>query len=145
MECEGCTLCCYIAPAPWLNKDHSTLCEHCEPGVGCKIWDNIPKQCNVFFCWYRLSKNLPKDLKPDVCGVVIEKYDDLFLLTTEPGNFEAWYNVKEFIKQVNQKGYSCVITSYTDPRRLVFAAHGQKTNDVMQRMCDLAKKEYEDN
>ena len=141
MECDGCGMCCYIAPTPWLNKEHSTLCEHYIEGHGCGIWMDIPWQCKDYTCWYRESDNLPEDINPKNCKVLIEKHDDIFIITTDPDNFDSWKNVIKFIDQVCEKGYSIVITSYTDKRRLVITEQG-KSEVIWQKIRNLIKEEY---
>lgn len=142
MNCDGCGMCCCMPGMPWLDKEHSTWCKHYIQGEGCEIWENRPWQCASFNCWYHLATNLPKDMKPDICGCYIEKFDDIFIIVVNSDNFNSWYNIKEFIKQVRDKGYSCVITSYVDVRKLVFAAPGQKTTEIMKRVQEMAREEY---
>lgn len=142
MECDGCGMCCIMPAMPWLDKPHSTKCEHYEVGIGCKIWENRPWQCASFNCWYHLAKHLPKDMNPDICGCYMEKFGDIFVIVTPTGYFEAWYNIKEFIRQAGLKGYSFVITNYVDQRRLVFAAPGKTTTEIWKKVCNLAKEDY---
>ena len=142
MNCAGCGMCCYLPDMPWLNKKHSTVCKHFVKGKGCEIWKDRPWQCATFDCWYHLAKNMPKDMKPDICNCYAEKLDDIFIIVVPPDDYEAWYNIREFIRQVTHIGYSCVVTSYTDNRRLVFAGAGQKTKDIMDRVTKMAWEEY---
>lgn len=141
MECNGCGMCCYIPPIQKLNKEPSVWCEHYIQGKGCNDYDNRPEECRNYRCLYLDSQNLPDDIKPDNCGVIIEKYDDIFILVTEPYNFDSWKNVTDFIGQVCKKGYSIVITSYTDKRRLVITEQG-KSKEIMERVQKMAKEEY---
>lgn len=140
MDCNGCGMCCYIPPMPWLDKEHSVWCKH-YTGKGCEIHGDHPQQCKDFTCWYMDSKNLPEDINPKNCRCIIEKYDDIFMITADPEDFDSWYNVKDFIDQVCEKGYSIVITSYTDQRRLVIAKQG-KSEEVWQKITKLAREEY---
>jgi hypothetical protein len=141
MDCEGCGMCCYIPPMPWLGKEHSVWCQHYIPNKGCRIHGNHPQQCKDFTCWYMDSENLPDDINPKYCGCIIEKYDDIFMITTDPRSFDSWKNVTPFIDQVCKKGYSIVITSYTNKQRFVIAEQG-KSEEVWNKIVKMAREEY---
>lgn len=77
--CGTCTLCCKIMGVPELNKLPGEWCQHCDPKVGCMIYEDRPKVCIDFECvWLqaqsREGDNQMKaaDLRPDRCkGVIV--------------------------------------------------------------------------
>jgi Fe-S-cluster containining protein len=69
-ECGGCTACCTVCEILELDKPIRTKCEHeCE--IGCAIYENRPKTCQLFFCaWLRGFGT--EDERPDKLGLFIE-------------------------------------------------------------------------
>lgn len=84
--CGACTLCCSVIPvdAPELKKRSFTACPHLR-GVlhtspGCGIYSTRPAACRVWSCLWLTSPDLPDELRPDRCGVVIDPIIDLVRL-----------------------------------------------------------------
>jgi hypothetical protein len=63
--CGECNLCCKLEKVMWLNKPSNTWCEHCDIGVGCKIYENRPPDCSAFQCLWLRSPDMPDELRPD--------------------------------------------------------------------------------
>lgn len=70
-SCDGCTLCCKLMRVSALQKPHLVLCEHCDEGIGCRIYADRPKECRDFYCTYRWSPELGEEWKPTACGMVM--------------------------------------------------------------------------
>src|SRR5262245_33293733 len=80
-SCGGCSLCCKVlliqpfSPAgfrKWpLNKPHGVWCTDCQPGVGCRIYDDRPDECREFLCWWLVEPRLGPEWKPDKSKLVI--------------------------------------------------------------------------
>lgn len=73
--CGCCTACCTVPAIEPLAKPADTACVHCT-GLGCSIYEKRPQPCRSFFCAWRRMKELPENLRPDKCGVVLmPEYD----------------------------------------------------------------------
>ncbi len=78
-ECGTCTLCCKIMGVPELDKLPGEWCPHCDPKVGCMIYEDRPQDCRDFECiWFQAQdreiNNHMKgpELRPDRCkGVIV--------------------------------------------------------------------------
>jgi hypothetical protein len=98
-SCGTCTLCCTVmgvdmAPHPEPHKPIYTPCRHlCKKGCG--IYDIRPTTCRDWQCLWLFTQtldttlNLPKELRPDRCGVVLEvNYEGNFIAHCRTG--EEW-------------------------------------------------------
>ena len=90
--CGECTMCCKLllirqnedgglADFPF-DKPASTLCKHCDPGHGCKIFAtaDFPNLCKSYFCLWKLTGKeqvLPEDCRPDRVHAIFEDVDPL--------------------------------------------------------------------
>ena len=77
--CDGCNMCCYIPGInePTLQKKEWVMCQNCEVGVGCKIYEDRPKPCRNFDCSW-IKGETPIEWKPDKVG---------FYATIEPQGY----------------------------------------------------------
>jgi hypothetical protein len=83
-SCGGCTACCSVMPVddPALKKAAYRDCPLLRPhfasqGPGCSIYGKHPRACAVWSCGWLLSPDLPLQLRPDRCGVVMDPIVDL--------------------------------------------------------------------
>ena len=74
--CDGCNMCCYIPGInePTLQKKEWVMCQNCDVGVGCKIYEARPTPCRTFECSW-IKGETPVEWKPDKVG---------FFATIEP-------------------------------------------------------------
>ena len=74
--CDGCNMCCYIPGInePTLQKKEWVMCQNCDVGVGCKIYEDRPTPCRTFECSW-IKGETPVEWKPDKVG---------FFATIEP-------------------------------------------------------------
>ena len=74
--CDGCNMCCYIPGInePTLQKKEWVMCQNCDVGVGCKIYEDRPTPCRTFECSW-IKGETPVEWKPDKVG---------FFATVEP-------------------------------------------------------------
>ena len=68
-ECGDCNMCCKLPSVKNLKKDYE-WCKHCEIGVGCKIYEERPKQCKDFYCLWKVNL-LSENLKPNKVGFFV--------------------------------------------------------------------------
>lgn len=87
-ECGSCNQCCFMYPIEAIQKDHSTWCQHCDIGRGCKIYNDRPNECAKFFCeWVRPTiLNLEDEWFPAKSHMIITYNADdnvLYIQTTQ--------------------------------------------------------------
>lgn len=79
-SCGPCTLCCSLVPVKEIGLAAFHRCQHVrtppEAQFGCSIYANRPFSCRSWSCSW-LSSELPDELRPDRCGVVIDPMPDL--------------------------------------------------------------------
>ena len=69
-ECGDCNLCCKLPGMKFMKppKPSYQWCNHCDIGVGCKIYKTRPQNCKDFICLYLGGLT---NLKPNRCGFFI--------------------------------------------------------------------------
>lgn len=74
-ECSTCTVCCTILPVNTreLRKTANVLCQHCDEGRGCRIYESRPVVCRGFYCEWLLSSQVPATWRPDKSGIFVER------------------------------------------------------------------------
>ena len=75
-ECGSCTMCCKVYTFPEINKPAGVWCKFCNPGKGCKIYDNVPDPCRDFFCLWMTDGTMPDEWRPDRARFVLTVYPD---------------------------------------------------------------------
>jgi hypothetical protein len=108
-ECGDCTLCCKVLgiDSEGVTSSPGEWCEHCDKaGGGCRIYAQRPEECDLFSCLWIQQPELPDELKPSRCRVVIGWYDDMFYLYVDPGRPDAWQRplVLDWIRAVTRQG-----------------------------------------
>jgi hypothetical protein len=56
-----------------LKKTTNVLCEHCNEGRGCRIYETRPSVCRNFYCEWRLNPRIPATWRPEKSGVFVER------------------------------------------------------------------------
>jgi hypothetical protein len=90
--CGTCTLCCKVMVITALNKPYGKWCDHCEPGVGCKIYSDRPDECRTFMCMWLVDARLGPEWKPNKSKIVITNARDGngLEIRCDPGFPQAW-------------------------------------------------------
>lgn len=115
MECESCTECCKLLSIDEIAKRAGVWCEHCEIGVGCKIYPERPRTCVDFRCAYHQMDNCASCLRPDKCHVVFERIaDDVFLGTVNHEHPELQEVVKRQIDSLKREGFRVLLNKNPD-------------------------------
>ncbi len=91
-ECGTCTLCCKVYKIPEIGKEAGKWCKHCSPGKGCAIHDNLPHQCAVFNCRWRMEEAMLPHWKPEQCKMVVtvNPRNNYIYVRVDPGTPSAW-------------------------------------------------------
>ncbi len=128
MECGNCTLCCKELFIPETDSKEGDLCQHCEEGVGCKIYSERPEACQIFECCWKQMKIAAEDLRPDVCGVLFEKYSDRVIVgSTENELSELMLGQ---IAYFQKEGISVLIVNPNEKRRTFYLADGHTVKSI---------------
>lgn len=144
-ECDGCTMCCELLPVPQLQKPESVLCGQCEVKVGCRIHNVRPMVCRTFDCVYIQDIDMDLELRPDNCKVMFEKVTDTLYLALElPRNVGSWKSEKVlgFIKELNKKGISIIVSSFTTAPKEFLLAEGVTKEQVWNMAMEELNKIY---
>lgn len=77
-NCGTCTLCCRVMgiKEDGFVKKGGTWCDHCDKGVGCKVYETRPVSCRTFECLWLASQKvermrMPLEYRPDKTHVVM--------------------------------------------------------------------------
>lgn len=91
-SCEGCTVCCKLLSVDELQKPQQQECEHCDVGVGCKIYEQRPRTCAGFYCGYLLNEPIGEEWKPSECGMVLhyEDFANRIVVHVDGEKRDAW-------------------------------------------------------
>jgi len=91
MNCGNCKICCYVTAVPEIQKHFNTWCAHAIGSQGCRIYAMRPLSCCGFECYW-LKEGLSKDLRPDLCGVMIESIPgyNVRVVYCDPSKPMAW-------------------------------------------------------
>lgn len=128
--CDGCTLCCKLLPAPWMNSLAGELCKECEEGIGCKIFDKTDKRCKNFSCIYNQAEKCGDELRPDRCGVIFEKLNDRLIFGTVEDEMTVYGKAQchEFVRQ----DFSVVLDSWKNKKLFILEAKGRTKDDILK-------------
>jgi len=109
MKCDGCTLCCKLLKIEWMNSPAGEYCIECFPDKGCMIYDEAPERCLEFDCAYIQMERVSINMRPDKCGVVFERLDDIMIGTV---NSEVGRLNEDILNQISifkRDGFSLVL------------------------------------
>lgn len=82
-SCGNCTVCCTLCYVPEFDKGEGKKCEYC--GKGCTIYESRPESCRKYECAWKKGE-LPDNMRPDKCGVMIEVYPLMVAVILAPGH-----------------------------------------------------------
>lgn len=103
-----------------MRKPAGVWCEHCQIGVGCKVYAERPNVCREFQCIYLQGilhgENLSPDLRPDRCGVVISPTTDGHLAASFDAHKPDVWRRGEIFKFLKNAAYAGLhVTLSTGP------------------------------
>jgi len=64
-------MCCRVMEIREIAKPQGALCPNCNAGVGCRIYQERPKECASFHCGYLSIGALGEEWKPDRSRIVL--------------------------------------------------------------------------
>ena len=133
-QCGSCTGCCRVYPIPALEKRAGKWCQHCEIGVGCKIYESRPPQCVDFACYWLQShqrgQGMPEAMRPDRCKVVFTPTTKEGLMSgiTMPGSPDAWRKgaAREIIDKIIGAGFRVVVGPPASTTKVMIDRYGER-------------------
>lgn len=137
-ECGSCTLCCKLMKVTELKKPALKWCKHCDVGVGCRIYENRPNECQQFSCMYLLDENLDEHWNPLKSKMVLayEPDQNRFAIHVDPGRKDSWRK-EPYYSQI--KSWA---NSFTENKDLVIVSQGSELIAVVPgREINLGKVE----
>lgn len=69
-DCGDCQACCHLIGVSELGKPYATTCQH-QCAAGCAIYKARPFGCRVYECNWRLTPEMPMELRPDLSGIMV--------------------------------------------------------------------------
>jgi len=130
-ECGDCTACCTLFPIAPIGKPVNTHCPHCDGG-GCSIYDDKPQTCTDFICAYLQGKNLPKELRPDKCGVIFIKHTENIFSGALIHGAKITDIAKGQAMAFNKQGYSVIMLSVDEKHPYVMLADKHEIGSIMK-------------
>ena len=133
-KCGTCTACCRVFAIPELDKPAGKWCQHCDIGVGCKIYENRPERCIDFKCMWLLSFEHIKggwsvEQRPDKCKVVFAPTTNPHIIagTTFPGTLDAWHKgeARKIIDNLLKAGVRVVIGPPNSTTKIMVDQYGE--------------------
>lgn len=122
MECGNCTACCKLLNIQETDSKPGDYCKYCNPGVGCRIYNERPECCKIFECSWKQMKNAGEELRPDKCGVLFEKWSDTVMVGTTEGKLSDLILCQiDFFKR---EGISVLVIDHSKKIRTFFLAPG---------------------
>ena len=143
-QCGSCTLCCEILPIPEIQKPENVLCQNCTKNSGCNIYSSRPKSCIDFKCLF-IETDMVEELRPNKCNIIFEKITEtIYLGTRQKDNLENWNTVpvKNYMKSLNEKGISIILSSFTHSPKLFILTNGTTKEKVLAEAMVEYNKEY---
>jgi hypothetical protein len=88
--CGDCTLCCKVMAIEELSKPPGQWCGHCQPGRGCRIYDDRPAECRDFNCLWLIDERFGPHWRPNKSKLVLTTSEDGIEIRCDPGFPDAW-------------------------------------------------------
>ena len=82
-SCGGCTACCKTHDVAEVDTPSGELCQFAIIGQGCSIYNQRPRACQLYMCWWLLGKGEESD-RPDCLKVVMDG-NDIYVNNREIG------------------------------------------------------------
>lgn len=131
-KCGSCTACCRVYSIPEYQKRAGDWCQHCEIGKGCKIYNDRPKRCVEFKCfWLEANErglDLPIEQRPDKSKVVFSPTtnDCVMAAVCMPGRLDAWKgkHAQAIIQRCHKVGISVAVSAPESTRHLLLRPDG---------------------
>ncbi len=118
--CGGCTMCCKVPAIPEIRKPANQWCEHCDKGLGCRIYDRRPEPCQAFYCLWKVMPDFPEELRPDRSKVLWTMTEDggVAIATTAYPEALQTRRHEALVRNFRRLGISVVVRSRSANRSI---------------------------
>ena len=91
-SCGECGLCCKMMGVAELDKAPAQRCAHFKRGQGCRIYEDRPKACADFICYWLHAPNLGDAWRPDRTGFVmhLSEFGRTLNIEVDPASAQIW-------------------------------------------------------
>lgn len=134
MECGTCTLCCKLLNIEETLSKPGYYCKYCKENIGCDIYDDRPEACKIFECAWKQMEHVGIELRPDLCGVLFEKWSNTVMLGITVINNPLLDLIFRQIKGFNGEGISVLMINYKVKTRIFHLADGHTKDFVKDEM-----------
>lgn len=137
-QCGECTLCCQYFKVTETNSPEYEYCTYCEPGNGCSIYEDRPKECRATSClWYK-QEQIPKSLRPDKLGICFElpSFCRVMIGYLSKDRRDAWKTpiARQMIYKIMQAGHPVVLTCGPGTGNIYFVPEGWTQKQVIDEL-----------
>lgn len=134
--CGKCTLCCIFPKIDEMNSPRGEYCKECIPNVGCKIYIDRPESCRIFQCVWSQMKKVHIDLRPDHCGVMFEKVNDVLIV----GSIDNLENISDLVNRqieyFSSEGISVFVQQFNPYKFICYLVKGANKNEIIKALKD---------
>lgn len=90
--CGDCGMCCKLMGVKAIAKAPHVWCGHFHKGAGCGIYDQRPRACADFSCYWLRAPNLDDRWRPDRARFVLHREHDgqTLVVEVDPASPDAW-------------------------------------------------------
>ena len=143
-RCGPCTFCCKVTAVPELRKKVGSWCKFCDPGKGCRIYEERPSSCRQFECVWFKEKEWPDWLRPDKSKVMFENLlgsGNSMAALCDKDRPDSWRkkDILEWVRKLNGKGISLIIGS-PGVAPVVLSSSGRNKESVWQDVLEHVKQ-----
>lgn len=104
LTCGECTVCCEVLRVDELDKPAGLLCEHCDAGTGCTIYDKRFEICRTYQClWLQGVLGDRPELRPDRCGVLFQYTECLIPDTHQVQAIAIREDISDLAREMTQR------------------------------------------
>ena len=116
-SCEGCTLCCKLMAVEPLGKPRAVWCAHCDQRSGCRIYEERPEACRIFYCGYRRLAQIDERWFPAKAKLLVnyETAANRIAVHVDPVRADTWRaepyysTLKQWSRRAIAEGGSVVV------------------------------------
>jgi hypothetical protein len=123
-------------PIPPIDKPINTPCQFCT-GKGCSIWSTKPKICTEYECAYYQADNIPKELRPDKCGIIFTKKSERIFSGVLVTGVKVSDLAKQQIQSFNDQGYAVILLSVDEKEPLILVGEGQNKEEIFKEYKEV--------
>lgn len=139
MECGNCQACCILLDIEETDSSHNSLCKY-QCDEGCSIYGKHPKECQLFNCCWKQMEKVGIALRPDICGVMFEKWTDnvIFGVTSKSLTDLVIGQIEAF----NNENISVILFDHRDKTKTRFLAREHTREFVEKEIKNGTPKLY---